>query len=90
MRDQSFLLIDSPIRIDLSARCLSCRVNGEPTEGALKVLVEKIGAPHPEENAKIQEKRNKDPSRHVEAVCECYRKNYNDVRFYKDHLYTCE
>ena len=45
---------------------------GEPTEAALKVLVEKMGAPTDKDNKAIAAARSRDRAAAAEAVCEVY------------------
>ena len=45
---------------------------GEPTEGALKVLVEKLGAPTDAENRSISAARDRDRASAAEGACDAY------------------
>jgi Ca2+-transporting ATPase len=45
---------------------------GEPTEGALKVLVEKMGAPTPAQNKAIANARARDRAAAAEGACDVY------------------
>jgi Ca2+-transporting ATPase len=45
---------------------------GEPTEGALKVLVEKMGAPSAAQNKAISQARGRDRAAAAEGACEAY------------------
>ena len=45
---------------------------GEPTEGALKVLVEKLGAPTDAENSSISSARRRDRAAAAEGSCDAY------------------
>ena len=52
---------------------------GEPTEGALRVLVEKFGAPSAAENKEILAGRASDKVRFAEAACGAYSGNFTKV-----------
>ncbi|GMH43584.1 hypothetical protein BSKO_11506 [Bryopsis sp. KO-2023] len=52
------------------------RAGGNPTEVALKVLVEKMGVSDGAEMEKIKKKRISDPDHNAEAVCDLYASKY--------------
>lgn len=59
-------------RIEYNAAKQAYGCVGEPTEAALRVLVEKLGAPSDKENAAIQEGRARDRARFAEGACQAY------------------
>lgn len=52
---------------------------GEPTEAALKVLVEKMGVPDPVEQQKLQSGRKENPSAHVKFCNDYWKAKFDTV-----------